>query len=86
MSGGRRYLLTVQAQGDGPFLSKGYLAIADLKGLKKIPEPGRGVPKMKGSQVIDDLTSYDPGKKAGRIYERWYNSNRTIGFYAWTDT
>lgn len=64
LSGGGRYLLTVQAQGDGPFQSMGYLAVADLKGLKKIPEPGRDVPKMKGSQVIDDLTSYDPGKKA----------------------
>lgn len=63
LSGGGRYLLTVQAQGDGPFQSMGYLAVADLKGMNKIPEPGRGVPKMKGSQVIDDLTSYDPGKK-----------------------
>ncbi len=58
-----RYLFTVQAQQKDSFTTKGYLAIGDLQAIDRHNEPGKGVPKMNGSKVINDLTSYDPGKK-----------------------
>lgn len=59
----KRYLLTVQVKSLGPFISTGYLAVGDLKKMKRKNDPGQGVPKMHGSHVANDLTSYDPGKK-----------------------
>ncbi len=58
-----RYLFTVQAQQKDSFTTKGYLAIGDLQAIDRHNDPGKGVPKMNGSKVINDLTSYDPGKK-----------------------
>lgn len=58
-----RYLLTVQARSKDSFSSEGYLAVGDLKAYQGNKERGGRVPKMKGSKVLNDLTSYDPGKK-----------------------
>lgn len=58
-----RYLLTVQVKSLGTFVSTGYLAVGDLKKMETKAAGGVGVPQMNGSKVINDLTSYDPGKK-----------------------
>ena len=63
----KRYLLTVQARSAGPLAAHGYLAIADLKGMKNKSDRGRGIPKMKDSRVVNDLTSFDPGKKGRTV-------------------
>ncbi len=59
-----RYLLTVQVQEKDKLLSMGYLAIADLKEIKREKNAHRSIPKLAGSKVVNDLVSYDPGKKA----------------------
>jgi hypothetical protein len=58
-----QYLLTVQAQQKDTFTTKGYLAIGDLSAVPKKKDQGKGVPKMSGSKIVNDLISYDPGKK-----------------------
>jgi hypothetical protein len=58
-----QYLLTVQAQQKDSFTTKGYLAIGDLSAVQKKKDPGKGVPKMSGSKIVNDLVSNDPGKK-----------------------
>lgn len=58
-----RYLYTVQAQKNGPFGIRGYLAIADLKGAGEKNRTIRDAPMMKGSRVINHSTSIDPGRK-----------------------
>jgi len=59
-----RYLLTVQVRNQGPFLSTGYLAVTDLGEKEKQSTDNKEVPKMSGSRIINDLTSYDPGQRA----------------------
>ena len=63
----KRYLLTVQARSAGPLASHGYLAIADLKGMKNKSDRGSGIPKIKDSRIVNDLTSFDPGKKGRTV-------------------
>ncbi len=58
-----RYLLTVQARHRNSYSTEGYLAIGDLKAFQQKKDRSRGIPKMQGSTVINDLTSYDPGHK-----------------------
>jgi hypothetical protein len=58
-----RYLLTVQAQQKDAFTTKGYLAIGDLSAVQNKKDQGKGVPKMSGSKIVNDLVSNDPGKK-----------------------
>ena len=59
----KRYLMTVQVKSTGTFTSTGYLAVGDLKKMETKPSIGKDVPKMQGSKVVNDLTSFDPGKK-----------------------
>jgi len=58
----KRYLLTVQVKSTGTFTCNGYLAQGDLKNMDKKLTVGADVPKMQGSQVVNELTSHDPGK------------------------
>lgn len=58
-----QYLLTVQAQQKEAFTTKGYLAIGDLSAVQNKKDRGKGVPKMSGSKIVNDLVSNDPGKK-----------------------
>jgi len=57
------YLYTVQVQQDGALSIRGYLAIGDLKAMKKTLKNDNVVPRMSGSKIINDVTSFDPGKK-----------------------
>jgi hypothetical protein len=57
------YLYTVQVQEEGAFKIRGYLAIADLKAMKKTLKNDSLIPQMRGSRIINDVTSFDPGKK-----------------------
>jgi hypothetical protein len=59
-----RYLYTLQVRSSDSFSSSGYLAVTDLKTLKTRQTPGRNVPSMQGSRVVNDLTSFDPGRKS----------------------
>jgi hypothetical protein len=53
----------VQAQKNGPFSIRGYLAIGDLKGAGEKNRIIRDTPMMQGSRVINHSTSIDPGRK-----------------------
>jgi len=57
------YLYTVQVQKNNGFGIKGYLAVADLKEIEKKEDRVASIPKMSGSRVINDSTSFDSGKK-----------------------
>ena len=80
------YLYTVQVQQDEAFNIKGYLAIADLKAMKKPLKSGSRVPLMGGSKIINDVTSFDPGKKGRTLllinkYSVASNSNFYRNYY-----
>ncbi|HKJ65488.1 MAG TPA: hypothetical protein VJ969_08805, partial [Desulfopila sp.] len=56
-----RYLLTVQAREKDTFSSEGYLAVADLKDIEDQGREQKVVPKMRGSEIINDSKSIDGG-------------------------
>lgn len=58
-----RHLLTVQAREKDAFSSEGYLAVADLQDIRKSKRDQDAVPKMSGSEIVNESTSFDPGKK-----------------------
>lgn len=58
-----RYLLTVQAREKDAFTTEGFLAIADLRQIEQKSDGGKRIPRLAGSEIVNDLTSYDPGKK-----------------------
>ena len=72
------YLLTVQVQvnertGKG---SWGYLSLGRLPDMDDFDfERGKGIPKMRDSQVLNESTSKDPGKKAKTLL---ISNNHTI--------
>lgn len=76
------YLLTVQVQPDAFGKSWGYLGVSDLPKLEKIPELGKGVPKMRGSEVLNDILNKDPGKK-GRtlVMSNGFSLQSNASFY-----
>lgn len=57
-----RYLYTVQVQKDGPFIIKGYLAVADLKASRQENTMEHKAPKMRGSRIFNQSTTFDPGR------------------------
>lgn len=58
-----QFLYTVQAQENGAFSIRGYLAIADLKSAEKSNRISSETPMMRGSRILNHSTSIDPGKK-----------------------
>jgi hypothetical protein len=58
-----RYLLTVQAREKDALTTEGFLAVADLQQIAHKSDGAKRIPKLAGSDVVNDLTSYDPGKK-----------------------
>ncbi len=62
-----RYLLTVQAKANGVFSSDGYLAIADLQQSGTDKTSTSKLPRMQGSEIINDLTSVDPGQRGRTV-------------------
>ena len=64
------HLLAVQIQPAGNGGSWGYLSISDLPALARGDDPARvsppSFPAMRGSQIVDDMSSRDPGK-SGRV-------------------
>ena len=61
-----RYLLVVQAKGAAA-ASEGYLAITDLQEIDVKNEMGSNIPRLQGSDVVNDLTSTDPGSKGRTV-------------------
>jgi hypothetical protein len=61
-----RYLMTVQVAQEGTG-SSGYLAIGKLPDPNRLPDLGKGFPKMRGSVVTNEIISRDIGKKGRTI-------------------
>ncbi|WP_457577932.1 hypothetical protein [Desulfomarina sp.] len=56
-----KFLYTVQVQQDEDLHIRGYLAVADLAGIRR--QQTRSIPRMSGSQIINDVSSSDPGSR-----------------------
>ena len=61
----KRYLLTVQVRATSEFASTGFLAEADVKSI--VRRKNSNIPMLRGSTVVNETTSYDPGKKATTV-------------------
>lgn len=61
-----RHLLVVQAK-KAADVSEGYLAITDLQEIDVKHELGSKIPRLQGSEVVNDLTSIDPGSKGRTV-------------------
>lgn len=59
-----KMLYTVQARQTGEG-SSGYLAVSDLKAIRK--NNRSAIPSMRGSKVVNDTMSYDPGQKGRTV-------------------
>ena len=62
-----RYLLTVQAKAKDAFSCEGYLAIADLERAETARKRRDNLPRLKGSDIVNDHASFDPGSKARTV-------------------
>lgn len=62
-----RYLMTVQVKEKDAFTSDGYLATADLKEVRAESKKAGIIPSLQGSDIVNDLTSYDPGSKSRTV-------------------
>ena len=61
------YLLTVQAQPADNKGTWGYLALSRVDEAPAGPTDAPGVPKMSGSQVLQNITSRDPGQTGATV-------------------
>jgi len=78
------YLLTVQVQvkKDDDSGSWGYLSMSPLPGKIDASDIGKGTPKMSGSQVLSEVKSKDPGKKATTlIISNNHSVSSNVAFY-----
>lgn len=76
------HLYTVQVQQNDDFSITGYLAVADLKAMKKAQKNITSVAQMNGSQVINDVTSFDPGRKGRTLMlTNNYSTTSNSSFY-----
>ena len=78
------YLLTVQVQvkKNDESGSWGYLSMSPLPGKNSISEIGKGTPKMSGSNVLSEVKSKDPGKKATTlIISNDHSVSSNVAFY-----
>lgn len=57
-----RYLLTVQVRKIGSFTCSGYLAVGDLKNMSSDTDQSQDIPSLRGSKIVNQVTSKDPGK------------------------
>lgn len=76
------HLLTVQVTQDGDEGSSGLLAISRIPNPDKLPELGKGFPKMRSSYVMNDIQSKDIGKQ-GRTLQiaNHYSVEHNANFY-----
>jgi len=58
-----KYLLSVQVQSSGAQRSWGYLGVSRIPDPKDLSALGAGFPRMRGSRVINQVTSRDPWKR-----------------------
>jgi hypothetical protein len=78
------YLLTVQVQvkEDDNSGSWGYLSMSPLPGKIEASDIGKGTPKMSNSQVLSEVKSDDPGKKATTmIIANEHSVSSNVNFY-----
>lgn len=63
-----RFLLTVQAKERDRSGCEGYLAIADLQGVKiGNDRNASGIPRLHGSEIVNEHHSFDPGSKGRTV-------------------
>lgn len=59
----QRHLLTVQARQSSSRSADGYLAVANLDEIDTKTSVAADIPKLAGSKILNQNTSFDPGKK-----------------------
>ncbi|MDY0184401.1 MAG: hypothetical protein RBR43_00805 [Desulfuromonadaceae bacterium] len=59
----QRHLLTVQVRQSNALSADGYLAVANLDEIDTKTSVAADIPKLAGSKVLNQNTSFDPGKK-----------------------
>ena len=79
----RQYLYTVQVKEGEDFQITGYLALADLKQIKKPDKHhAAGIPQMNPSQIVNDVTSVDSGISARTLLlANSYSLSSNISYY-----
>lgn len=76
------YLYTVQVKEEGSFSISGYLAVGDLAAMRKTLKNDKPVPLMDGSTVLNDVISFDPGKKGRTVMlANKYSASGNSQFY-----
>ncbi len=76
------YLMTMQVQKADRGGSWGYLARSKLPNPKDLPAMGENVPSMRGSRVMNDVKTRDPGQKGRTVLiANRHSLSSNINFY-----
>jgi len=77
-----RCFYTVQVKASGREGSTGLLGMSRLPEPSQVREAGKNFPMMSGSNVINDIDHFDPGKRARTIYfTNDFSPDANAGFY-----
>jgi hypothetical protein len=77
-----RCFYTVQVKASGKDGSTGLLGMSRLPDPLQVREAGKNFPMMSGSNVINDIDHFDPGKRARTIYfTNEFTADANAGFY-----
>jgi len=77
-----RCFYTVQVKASGKDGSTGLLGMSRLPDPLQVREAGKNFPVMSGSNVINDIDHFDPGKRARTIYlVNEFSVDANAGFY-----
>ena len=77
-----RCFYTVQVKASGKDGSTGLLGMSRLPDPSQVREAGKNFPMMTGSNVINDIDHFDPGKRARTIFfTNDFSPDANAGFY-----
>jgi len=77
-----RCFYTVQVKASGQDGSTGLLGMSRLPDPSQVREAGKNFPMMTGSNVINDIDHFDPGKRARTIFfTNEFSPDANAGFY-----
>lgn len=77
-----RCFYTVQVKAAGKDGSTGLLGMSRLPDPLQVREAGKNFPMMSGSNVINDIDHFDPGKRARTLYfTNEFTADANAGFY-----
>lgn len=77
-----RCFYTVQVKASGKDGSTGLLGMSRLPDPSQVREAGKNFPMMSGSNVINDIDHFDPGKRARTIFfTNDFSPDANAGFY-----